>query len=197
MSDSIVPVAVCDDHAVYRRELMTALESDSDIQVVAEADMPSGLGPIVNEHPPHVIVVDLSPPKSDPAQVIRTLAERMPKSQILAVGGPNDDLAVALIAGAVGAVEKTTALAMGPFIVHAVAAGRLFLDRRAAQWLLRTVHAHPRRTSIPASQVELVDHLTQVDTIAELGRDSFSGAKNERELVALLGSLRARRASDS
>jgi len=195
--DSIVTVALCDDHEIYRRELMTALEGDTDIQVVAEADLPSGLGPIVSEYPPDVIVVDLTPAKGEAVEIIATLGKRMPDSAILAVGGPNDDLAAALLAGALGAVDKNTALRMGGFIVHAMAARKLFFDKRAAQSLLRAIHAHPRRNAIPHAQVELVDKLAEVETIADLAQDSFKGAKNERELIALLGTLRATRRTDS
>lgn len=196
VSDFNVTVALCDDHEIYRREFLTALESDIDIHVVAEAEVPSGLGPIVAEHPPDVIVVDLTPSKGDPVEIIQTLRNQMPDSAILAVGGPNDELAPALLAGALGAVDKNTALEMGGFIVHALAARKLFFDRRAAHSLLRAIHAHPRRRSIPLSQVELVDKLAEVDTIADLGRDSFAGAKNELELVALLATLRATRRND-
>jgi DNA-binding NarL/FixJ family response regulator len=197
VSESTVTVALCDDHEVFRRELMTALESDVDIRVVAEAELPSGLGPIVVEHPPEVIVVDLSPPKGDAIEIIATLRTRMPNSAILAVGGPNDDLAPALLAGAVGAVDKNTALSMGGLIVHAVAAHKLFLDRRAAESLVRAIHVHPRRASIPQAQVQLVDTLARADTIADLGGDSLTGAKNERELVALLATLRVKRRTDT
>ncbi len=189
-------MALCDDHEVYRRELMTALESDTDIVVVAEAELPGGLGPVITDHPPDVIVVDMTPSKGDPVEIIRTLIKRMPNSTILAVGGPNDDLAPALFAGALGAVDKKTALEMGGLIVHALAARKIFFDRRAAQSLLRAVHAHPRRNEIPKTQVELIVKLAEVETIADLGRDSFAGAKNERELIALLATLRATRSAD-
>ena len=197
VSPNTVTVALCDDHEVYRRELMTALESDADIQVIAESDLPGGLGPIVTELPPKVVVVDLTPANAgDPIELIKNLRKRMPDAAILAIGGPNDDLAPALIAGALGAVDKNTALSMGGFVIHALAARKLFIDRRAAQSLLKTIHDHPRRTEIPQGQVDLVDELANVDTIADLGRDSFRGAKNERELVSLLVTLRSRRRSD-
>ncbi|MBT8241526.1 MAG: response regulator [Acidimicrobiia bacterium] len=196
MFESSVTVALCEDHEVYRRELMTALEADSDIRVIAEAELASSLGPIAVECPPDVIVVDLTPPKGSPLEIIATLRNHMPNSKVLAIGGPNDDLAPALLAGAPGAVDKRTALAMGGLIVHALAAHKLFLDRRAAESLLRAIHEHPRRASIPLAQVELVDRLAQEDTIADLGHDSFTGAKNERELVALLATLRATRRTD-
>lgn len=176
---------------------MTALESDPEIQVVAESDLPGGLGPIVTELPPAVVVVDMTPSNNrDPIELITNLVERMPNTAILAIGGPNDDLAPALVAGALGAVDKNTALSMGGFVIHALAARKLFIDRRAAQSLLRTIHEHPRRSAIPQGQVALVDELANVETIADLARDSFRGARNERELVSLLGTLRARRKTD-
>lgn len=196
LPDSVVTVALCDDHEVYRRELLTALESDPDIQVVAEAELPGGLGPITVDFPPSVVVLDMTPVQGDPVEVIGTLRERMPGASILAVGGPNDDLAPALMAGAMGAVDKKTALAMGPFVVHAVAAGKLFIDQEAAKCLLRAIHGHPRRASIPSSQVDLVDELANVTTIADLAGDSLVGARNERELVALLVTLRSTRKTD-
>lgn len=159
--------------------------------MVAEADVPSGLGPVINEHPPKVIVVDLTPAQGEATEIISTMRDRMPISAVLAVGGPNDQLAPALIAGASGAVDKNTALHMGPTIVHALAKGELFLDRRAAVSLLKALHEHPRRSSIPSRQLELVDRLTSVESIIDLGAgDALEDAATQRQLFSLLVSLR-------
>jgi len=197
VSERAISVALCEDHEIYRRELMTSLERDDGIQVVAEADIPSGLGPVINDHPARVVVVDMTPSQGEATEIISRLRDLMPISAVLAVGGPNDLLAPALIAGAAGAVDKNTALRMGPQIVRTLVDGHMFVDRRAATSLLKTIHAHPRRDSIPASQVDLVDRLTDVDSIADITSDAFSAAKMERELFALLVSLRGVRAADA
>ncbi len=197
MSERAITVALCDDHEIYRRELMTSLESDAGIQVVAEAEIPSGLGPVIIDHPPKVVVVDMTPSQGDAVEIISRLRDLMPISAVLAVGGPNDLLAPALVAGANGAVDKNVALAMGPAIVHTLMDGHMFLDQRAAKSLLKAIHAHPRRDLIPNAQIDLVDQLTNVETINDLVSDAFTLAKMERELFALLVSLRGVRAADA
>jgi DNA-binding NarL/FixJ family response regulator len=137
------------------------------------------------------VVVDLTPSQGEATEIISTMRDRMPISAVLAVGGPNDDLAPALIAGASGAVDKNTALRMGPTIIHALAQGGLFLDRRAGQSMLKALHNHPRRSAIPSSQLDLIDALASVDSIAELSRgDALEDAARERQLFSLLVSLR-------
>ncbi len=188
-------VALCDDHEIYRRELMTALERDSEIQVVAEADIPSQLGPVINDHPPKIVVVDLTPTQGDPFEIISNLRDLMPISAVLAVGGPNDELAPALLAGANGAVDKNVAIRLGPTIVKTLVRGTMFVDRRAAQSLLRAINHHPRRASIPSRQVDLVDRLASVESIADITGDALAEAAMERELFALLVTLRGVRAN--
>ncbi len=197
MTERATTVALCDDHEIYRRELLTSLERDAGIQVVAEADLPSQLGGVINDHPPKVVVVDLTPSAGKATEIISTLRDLMPISAVLAVGGPNDDMAPALISGANGAVDKNFALQNGPLIIHTLVRGHIFLDRRAAQSLLHAINAHPRRSSIPARQVELVDRLASHDSIADLALDALAEAAMERELFALLVTLRGVRASDA
>ncbi len=190
-------VALCDDHEIYRRELMTALERDAEIQVVAEADIPSQLGPVINDHPPKIVVVDLTPTQGDALEIISTLRDLMPISAVLAVGGPNDELAPALLAGANGAVDKNVAIRLGPTIVKTLVRGHIFIDQRAAQSLLRAINSHPRRASIPARQVDLVDRLASVESIADINGDALAEAAMERELFALLVTLRGVSANSS
>lgn len=196
VTERAITVALCDDHEIYRRELMTALERDPGIQVVAEAEIPSGLGPVILDHPPKVVVVDMTPSQGTAPEIISTMRDLMPISAVLAVGGPNDELAPALISGANGAVDKSVALDIGPMIIHTLVEGRPFLDQRAARSLLRAIHHHPRRSSLPTRQVDLIDRLAGLPTIADLRAGAFESRQLERELFALLVTLRGVRAGD-
>ena len=121
---------------MFRRELLVSLEKDPIIHVIAEADVPGHLGPVVAEHPPRVLCLDLTPPLGDPVDGVRRLREAMPLTSILVLVGPEDDPTEALLAGASGAVEKNTALGEAPAIIHALAAGHVYLDAPAARSLL-------------------------------------------------------------
>ena len=59
---SPITVALCEGHGVLRRRLMVSLEREGDISVIAEAVLPSELGPVVGTITPTVLTVDMSAP---------------------------------------------------------------------------------------------------------------------------------------
>src|SRR5919205_566446 len=101
-------VVVADDHAVVRSGLRSLLESEEDIEVVAEAgDVPSALR-YVSAHRPKVLVLDLHMPGEPSLPAIPKFREACPETQIVVLTMQNDPAFAreALQSGATGYVLK-------------------------------------------------------------------------------------------
>lgn len=191
-----IHVALCDGHGVYRRRLMIALEHDEAIAVVADAAVPGALGPVLAEVTPHVLIVDLAAPDGDPVDGIQRLSAAMPGTAVLALAGPSDDPAPALIAGAAGSLTKTEALRRGSEVVRHLAAGHVYVDRRAASSLSRLVERHENFPGLSKHHVEVLHQISAGRTLRELGPFfRCSTEELERDVLLILDVLRRDRAN--
>jgi two-component system, NarL family, response regulator NreC len=140
-----IQLVVADDHHVVRRALRLWLESEKDVEVIAEAgDIPTAIHH-VKRHLPHVLLLDLRMPNGSSIEAIRRLREEVPETQIVVATTEESPLFArqALDAGAVGYVLKDNAdtelkeavrrAARGETYVSPCVAARLDGVRRAAQ----------------------------------------------------------------
>jgi DNA-binding NarL/FixJ family response regulator len=130
-------VAIAEDHPIFRREVVIALEQDPAIEVVAEA---ADLVTVVRRlrRPPGVVLVDPSGPSGPvSAPVLGRLSAA--GAVLVVMLGPDDDPLVGLLAGAAGAVEKAHLLRSGPELVRRAALGGPLLPPEVARRLLARV----------------------------------------------------------
>lgn len=158
---------------------MIDFESDGDITVIADADLPSGLGPILGSVLPSVMTVDMSAPYDDVASPIRTmratdgiqrLVKALPAVPVLALAGPNDDPALALIAGAQGALPKSDALRNGRDAIRGLVCGSMVIDRRAARSLSEMIEGDLDRCGLNRQHVEILHQVSSGRSLLELAR---------------------------
>src|ERR1700760_2404382 len=106
-----INLVVADDHHVVRRALRLWLESEKDVEVIAEAaDVPTAIHH-VKRHLPHVLLLDLRMPNGSSIEAIRRLREEVPETQIVVATTEESPLFArqAFDAGAVGYVRKDNA----------------------------------------------------------------------------------------
>jgi two-component system response regulator NreC len=140
-----IQLVVADDHHAVRRALRLWLESEKNVEVIAEAaDVPTAIRH-VKRHLPHVLLLDLRMPNGSNIEAIRCLREEVPETQIVVATMEESPLFArqALDAGAVGYVMKNNAdtelaaaircAARGEEYVSPCVAARLDGLRRAAQ----------------------------------------------------------------
>ncbi len=105
-----VKVLVVDDHALFRRGIVTVLTNQANISVVGEAT--NGLEAIekAEELAPDVIVMDLNMPQCSGLEATQALQAKMPQVNILVltVSDNEADLFSAIKFGATGYILKNT-----------------------------------------------------------------------------------------
>ena len=128
-------VVLAEDHVPMRRTLRLLLERESGIRVVAEAGDLSMVERHVEEHRPHVLVLDHGLPSGPDAAFVGTGIEfvafvraRVPQTQIVLVTMQEHRAFMhrALDAGALGIVRKDMAETELPDAVRAAARGERY-----------------------------------------------------------------------
>ena len=129
-----ISVLLADDHALMRRTLRLLLESEEDVEVIAEAsDLPAVLE-LVNGSRPCVLVIDLDLPGGSSIQAIGRLRVRAPETQIVVLTMEESPIFAeqVLAAGALGFVAKDHADSELPGAVRLAARGERYVSARVA-----------------------------------------------------------------
>ena len=123
-------ILIADDHSVVREGLKLLLDSQTDLQVVAEVSRGEEACRMAEELKPDVIVMDVSMPGLGGAAATKRLQETCPDVKVLALSAYEDEVYVRqlLAAGAAGYALKRTAACEIARAIRVVASGGLYLD---------------------------------------------------------------------
>ena len=123
-------ILVADDHAILRQGLKLLIESQPDMQVVAEAADGKVALELAVEMKPDVVVMDISMPHMNGLTATRSLKQKQPNITVVALTRHEDDtyLQELLRAGASAYVLKQSAPTDLLKAIRAVAAGGIYLD---------------------------------------------------------------------
>ena len=124
-----IRTVIVDDHAVVRSGLRLVLESEEDIEVVAEAADARNAVFEARAHHPDVILLDVVMPGQSGIEAIPDLLEESPESKVLVLSMQDDPAYVreAFSAGASGYVLKEAADAEVVAAVREVANGEQYV----------------------------------------------------------------------
>lgn len=133
-----IRVMLVDDHDVIRFGLKSFLDTQSGIEVVAEASNGQEAITQAVETQPDVILMDITMPGMDGIEATRQLKTRCPDCLILALTVHEDKeyFIQMLAAGASGYITKQTASEELVEAIETVAKGYVYLQPLLARWLL-------------------------------------------------------------
>jgi DNA-binding NarL/FixJ family response regulator len=121
-----IRILVTDDHPVVRFGLLRALETTTDLRVVAESGRGDTVAALVDTHNPHVIVLNMRMAGLNGIEVTQRIRAQKKDVKILALSSREDDETVhaAVRAGVDGYLLKTASLDEIVEAIRAVAAGQ-------------------------------------------------------------------------
>jgi two-component system invasion response regulator UvrY len=133
----MIRVLLVDDHAVVRTGFRLLLQSQPDINVVAEAQSGEAACQIYAELAPDVVVMDLGMPGMGGLEALRRIRARNPAARVLTLSAHDDPMHArrALREGALGFLSKRSAPEALIEAIATVAAGRRYIDPSLAQKL--------------------------------------------------------------
>lgn len=137
----MIPVILCDDHAVLRRGIRDTLAEAPDIQVTAEAGSYAELRDALRQHPCDILLLDLNLPGRGGLEILGSLKESHPTIKVIIVSMyPEDQYALrCLRAGAQGYANKAADPMELITAVRTVVEGRKYLTPEVAQMLAESV----------------------------------------------------------
>ena len=164
-----IRVVLADDHAMVRRTLRLVLESEQDVDVIAEALDLSAVLREIGRHTPHVLVLDLRLPNGSSVAMIRQLRARFPETEVVVLTMEESPLFAqrAIDAGAIGFVVKDRADTDLLTAVRLAARGEGYVSPRMASEL-EALHRATNGDGLTQRETEIVRMIALGHTSAEI-----------------------------
>lgn len=123
-------VLLADDHALIREGLRSLISAQPDMELVGEADNGRSAWQLAKKVQPDVVIMDVSMPELNGAQVTEHLRQECPDVKVLTLTVHEDQgyLRQLLKAGASGYLLKRAAVEVLIHAIRAVAAGNIYID---------------------------------------------------------------------
>ena len=153
MSQPRIRILLIDDHFVVRMGLVAALSTESDFDIVGEAGTAAQAAAIVLEKDIDVAVLDWRMPESHGAETIKTLrsAPHPPRVLVYSAHAAEEDVFLAINAGAHSYLEKTVSRSEIVAAIRDVYKGRQHLPKNIADKLVARIgrsELSPRETQV-------------------------------------------------
>lgn len=149
--NSVIRVLLADDHALVREGTRRLLETESDVEVVAEAASGEEAISAVQQLHPDVAIMDIAMPGMGGIEATRAIKKCCPETAILVLSAYDDEpyLIALLEAGAAGFLLKNV---HGQELVNAirsVARGEAVLKPLLAEKMMRRLSSHDEPVQRP------------------------------------------------
>ncbi len=128
----LIKIALADDHAIFRDGLRRLLALEPDFKIVAEAKDGTEVMPILEEHEPDILLLDLRMPGADGLTLLQRIQTHRLKTKIivLTASEDKDEYIQAMKHGSAGIVLKQTATELLIRSIRKVYEGEIWLDAR-------------------------------------------------------------------
>lgn len=173
-----VRIVVVDDHALFRRGLMSLLDEMPEFHVVGEAANGQEALAIIERARPDVVLLDINMPVLDGLQTLAALRKRDPAQKVLmlTISQNDDDLIGAIVAGANGYVLKNTEPETLKNTILQVYAGNSVLSPEVTARVLQAVRRSQtdrNRGLLSEREIEVLKCLARGQTTAQIASVLF------------------------
>jgi len=186
-----ISVLIADDHPVVRHGLATILNSQDDIEIVAEATDGEEACKLYDQLSPDVLMLDLRMPKKDGLQIVTELmSQRVSKPRIVVMTSYDSEQNIrqALSAGAKAFLVKRSHPQQIREAVRRVARGELFLPPEIGLKLAESMS----RSELSKRETQVLHYLALGRSNKEIGRTLYiSEGTVKHHVKSLLSKLNA------
>ncbi len=173
-----VRIVVVDDHALFRRGLISLLEEMPEFHVVGEAANGQEALGVIERARPDVVLLDINMPVLDGIQALGALRKKDAAQKILmlTISQNDDDLIGAIVAGANGYVLKNTEPDTLKNTILQVYAGNSVLSPEVTARVLQAVRRSQtdrNRGLLSEREVEVLKCLARGQTTAQIASVLF------------------------
>lgn len=185
-------VMLVDDHEIVRLGLMTLINDQPGMEIVAEAGTASEALRAVERHKPQVVLMDVRLPGEGGIEAARQITARFPETRVVMLTSFADDELVvrAIRAGAVGYVLKQVGNEELIRAIEAAARGEALLDPSTTARLLSRVREVERKIEedafrdLSGRELQVLAEVARGKTNSEIGAVLNLGEKTVRNYVS-------------
>jgi DNA-binding NarL/FixJ family response regulator len=173
-----VRIVVVDDHALFRRGLISLLQDFSEFEVVGEAGDGREALRIISEQAPDVILMDVNMPGMDGIATVEALRKNKSRARILmlTISKQEADLMGAIVSGADGYLLKNTEPEDLRRAILLLTEGQSVLSPEVTAPVMRALsHNQSYGATNPLSEreLEVLQCLARGHTTVQIGGDLF------------------------
>ena len=130
MKAPAIRVLLADDHTVVREGFRRLLESETDIEIVAEARSGREAVSLAAKHRPDVVVMDIAMPLMNGFEATRQISKRVPSTKVLVLSAYSDDEYVeqVITSGAAGYLIKQSSAEILSLAIREVHKGKTYFS---------------------------------------------------------------------
>ena len=168
-----IRLILADDHEIVRAGLRMLLQTQPDMEILAEATSGAQAIQLAQDHRPDVVLMDVLMPVMDGIAATTAIRQELPDTEVIALTSVLEDASVvgAVRAGAIGYLLKDTEADELRRAIKAAAAGQVQLSPKAAARLMREVR-------VPDSPEALTERETDVLRLLAMGQSNKEIAHN-------------------
>jgi two-component system, NarL family, invasion response regulator UvrY len=143
MQTNIHRIAVIDDHAIVRQGLRMMIESQENMELVAESDGQDDVIALCLESKPTLLMLDITLSDTNGIELIKHLKKEIPKLPILIFSMHDENLYAvhAIKAGASGYLHKNQSFDKYLEAIQTVLSGKKYLSSTMVQLLADRIHS--------------------------------------------------------
>lgn len=173
-----IGLVVVDDHALFRRGLISLLEDMTEFQILGEASNGQDSLRIIENTHPDVVLLDINMPVMDGLQTLSAIRKTKPEQKVLmlTISQNDDDLIGAIVNGANGYVLKNTEPEVLRNTIMQVSQGNSVLSPEITSKVLHAVRnsqTDRSRGLLSEREVEVLKCLARGQTTAQIATVLF------------------------
>lgn len=168
---SVIRIAICDDHPVFRAGIMSVINAQDDFDVVAEAGTTSELRGLLSSRDIDLVLLDIELPEEGGLDALPDLART---HRVLVFSAFDDARRVkqAMESGATGFIRKDSDPRELIRAIRDAAAGRTVLDAELAVRVAQSLRAEPDSVDFRRKVAELTNRQREVLSLIAQGKSS-------------------------
>ena len=190
MSDTI-RVVIADDHPVVRTGLRGMLETQTDIEVVGEAENGEEAVSLAGRLEPDVVLMDLQMPELDGVSATEQIRARLSRTHVLVLTtyDTDADITRAIGAGAIGYLLKDAPRDDLFHAIRAASRGESVLTPSVASRVMEQMRA-PGHTTLSGREIEVLTEVADGKSNKEIAKALFiSEATVKTHLIHIFSKL--------
>ena len=201
----MIRILLVDDHQVVREGLRALLDSQEDLEVIAEADSVAEAITRARTFEPDVVVMDVRLPDGSGVEACREIRSRQPDTAVLMLTSFSDDQALfdSIMAGAAGYVLKQVRGAELIDSIRRVGSGESILDPAITARVLDRIRnpkqdEDPRLARLTPTELRIVEMIADGLTNRQIADRIHLAEKTVKNYVsAILSKLEVARRAEA